>query len=167
MNNYTVYWIHLKSHFDEKLEGYIGISKSYNKRGGRRWTHFNNLKHGTHKNPILQNAYNYYGIKQFEISIILEGSFNICISKEIELRPKEYIGWNVFPGGGYPPNHKGTHWFTNGKENKLSITCPYGFYAGKVQISGDNHKGKNKPKSKEHKKQLSIAITKYRAKIKL
>jgi len=87
-----LYWIHYPSHTDPRSEGYIGITKDpYH----REWRHRNNAG-----NPIAYNA-----MRKGAVFSVLE-QYNTreeAISREIELRPSENIGWNIREGGGDPP----------------------------------------------------------------
>ena len=125
-------------------QGYVGITRTEG-RGDRLWRHFNKLKNKSHPNPHLQNAYNLYN--NLEVEIIFRGTEKDCIAKEIDLRPKKEIGWNILEGGGMPPSHKGKHWFTNGKENVLTEDAPNGYILGKTQVSGKYHGHYGKPKN--------------------
>lgn len=58
---------------------YIGSSKDLRKR---QLTHFSNLRKGTHKNIILQQAYNKYGEQYFKFNIIEEISISDLIIRE-------------------------------------------------------------------------------------
>ena len=138
-----VYWIKNKEHTDIMTQGYIGITSTEG-RGNRIWGHFNKLKHKSHPNPHLQNAYNLD--KNLEVEIVFEGSEEDCIAKEVELRPSKEIGWNMLEGGGNPPNHKDKHWYTNGERSVLSNKRPPGFKPGRVVLKGEKHGHYGKPK---------------------
>jgi predicted GIY-YIG superfamily endonuclease len=58
MNQIGIYVLKTTKHF------YIGLSSNLNKR---KYTHFNNLKNGTHSNQLLQNIYNKGYNIEFEI----------------------------------------------------------------------------------------------------
>lgn len=131
-----VYWIRA-SHHTTTDEGYIGITRTSG-RGDRIWSHLNKLKNRSHPNPILQNAYNKHS--DLIVDILFTGSIVECAAQEHSLRPSANIGWNVLPGGGVPPSQKGKHWFTNGNLNVLAVECPDGYWQGKIQARGENHK---------------------------
>lgn len=153
--NSVVYWIHSPFH-TELTQGYIGISQTFGKRNGRNWRHFNQLKHGSHKNPILQNAYNKAKGK-LRISIVYTGKLHECLNLEYLLRPVG-LGWNILPGGNLPPSQKGKKWYTNGIKNIKSVECPDGYSKGKMQVSGPLHKGYGKSKSLEHRQKIACSL---------
>lgn len=103
-NNYCVYWIHIKEHTNLIKEGYIGVSKNFNKR---KKGHIKSCKNQKHENPILTRAYNKYGYENILFDIILVGDKNYCFELEEKLRPEKYIGWNINKGGIAPPIHYG------------------------------------------------------------
>lgn len=91
-----VYWIRHKDHNDVTTQGYVGISGDFENR----------LEYHRKKNTNkkLRNAMSKYG-DDIVTDIIYE--FNTkqeALEKEYELRPSEFIGWNLAPGGGIPPN---------------------------------------------------------------
>jgi len=128
----VLYWIRRQSHTDIATEGYVGVSNWFR---GRKFIHKRSLKHGSHKNPLLQNAFNKYK-NEIVIDVVTKGSLSDCLQLEANLRPHREIGWNLLPGGGLPPSRRGSAWFTNGVTNVSRLECPDGFWPGKVQKSG-------------------------------
>lgn len=97
-----------------KLDGkyYVGSSKNLSsKKGNRLSRHKTDLKYNRHINKKLQNAYNKYGINNFDFLIIEE-----C--EEHELLNKEQIYLNEAK---------------NNKENCYNLS----FIAGKVEMNDD------------------------------
>ena len=93
-----VYWIRHIKHNDVLSEGYVGITNNLDVR----------LKYHTERNTNkkLRNAINKYG-DEIIVDVLYEyDTEEAAIQKEEELRPKEFIGWNLAPGGGKPPSIK-------------------------------------------------------------
>jgi group I intron endonuclease len=93
-----VYWIRHNKHSDVLTEGYIGITNNLNNR----------LRYHKERNTNkkLRNA-----ISKYQDEIIVDVLYEYdtedeALQKEEELRPKEFIGWNLAPGGGKPPRIK-------------------------------------------------------------
>jgi predicted GIY-YIG superfamily endonuclease len=91
-----VYWIRHKNHTDIMTEGYVGISNNFENR-----LKFHKEKN---KNKKLRNAMTKYG-NDIVTDIVYEfHDKEEALRKEYELRPSEFIGWNLAPGGGMPPS---------------------------------------------------------------
>ena len=92
----VVYWIHCKEHTDMFTQGYVGITKHYNKRLSQ------------HKkrpsNPHLKFAISKYGWDNLIKEVILIAEESYCLLIESLLRSKNTIGWNIAKGGGQPLN---------------------------------------------------------------
>lgn len=93
-----VYWIRHNKHSDVLTEGYIGITNNLNNR----------LRYHKERNTNkkLRNA-----ISKYQDEIIVDVLYEYdtedeALQKEEELRPKQFIGWNLAPGGGKPPRIK-------------------------------------------------------------
>ncbi len=97
----TLYWLHLESHNDAFLDGYIGVTtRSIDVRFKEHCSRFNNSYNLY--NPLHQ-AFSKYGIEN-----ILKTRLCVCDIKEAyELervfRPFEYTGWNTVQGGKVSP----------------------------------------------------------------
>lgn len=92
---YDVYWIRKKEHTDILKDGYVGVTKNRKKR-------FNTHLSGK-SSPKLTRA-----LKKYKDDIVFD-IIEQCNTKEeaceieAHLRPTSQIGWNIAPGGGYPP----------------------------------------------------------------
>ena len=108
---------------------YIGQTTNWEKRLKKHKWELKNNKH-------LQNAWNKYGSKNFEFSLILE-----CKEEDLDFEEKYWL--NIF---GYPDNKKVFNLESGGHANKhLSVET-------KEKISAFN---KGKHLTKEHRKKLS------------
>jgi group I intron endonuclease len=125
----------------------------------RKKQHFNNLKNGTHENPILQKSYNKHGLESFKFEII-ESFNNIKIEKLLKLEEKYILendstnrnfGYNICS---VSQSRLGTKWSEESKINRCGIGNPM---FGK----GDDRKGNKNPMfgknvSEETRNKLSI-----------
>jgi hypothetical protein len=87
-----VYWLHYEEHTDVTIDGYVGVSTEFS---NRLETHKKNKD-----NFVVRNAAN---SGYMLADIIFEGTVEECLNKERELRPDNFIGWNICRGGGKPP----------------------------------------------------------------
>lgn len=83
-----LYWIKDPKHKNIKNEGYIGITKDFDRR----------KKEHQNSKMFSDNC---------EYIVMFEGTKKECKRKEFELRPKSKIGWNKQRGGMLPPDHTG------------------------------------------------------------
>jgi hypothetical protein len=83
-----LYWIKDPKHTEINFEGYVGITKDFQRR----------KKEHINSNRFPKNS---------EYIIIYEGTKRECKRKEYELRPFSKIGWNLQRGGMLPPDHTG------------------------------------------------------------
>jgi len=90
-----VYWIHTPEHTNIFQQGYVGVSKRFERR---IWEH---LK--VSGNAHLKNAINKYGWDNLVKEKVIIADEGYCLEMETKLRPKESIGWNIVMGGGMPP----------------------------------------------------------------
>lgn len=136
----VLYWIHLKEHTDMFSEGYIGVSKNFNKRINK---HFCTLRNNTHENDHLNNAYNLYKEENLRVDKILIGTEDYCYEIEEKLRPDRNIGWNINKGGYKPPDPTGRilSEYTKNKISKSHMGLSYG------------------PHTQEHKLKIKMANT--------
>lgn len=96
MENYIIYWAHLKEHKNPMSEGYIGITK--NSLDKRKSKHISNSK------TMKIKFYNFLKKYKDEIiwEVIDENKSKIMAQLiELILRPKLNIGWNSAIGGTY------------------------------------------------------------------
>ena len=98
---FVVYWIREQSHTDPATQGYIGVSGNVQ----RRFERHRLCENGT--NAYLRHAIEKYGWDNLVRSILLEADKQCCLDFETKMRPTEKIGWNLAPGGGFPPTHYG------------------------------------------------------------
>jgi predicted GIY-YIG superfamily endonuclease len=90
-----VYWIHTPEHTNIFQQGYVGVSKRFERR---IWEHLK-LSGNAH----LKNAINKYGWDNLVKEKVIIADESYCLEMETKLRPKESIGWNIVMGGGMPP----------------------------------------------------------------
>ena len=95
MSDLHLYWIRLEEHTDPHTEGYVGISNDISRRSD---------DHQRTTNWMLKK-----GIKSGAKMVILESGLTKkqARARETEMRPTNYIGWNIAEGGNMPPNRKG------------------------------------------------------------
>jgi group I intron endonuclease len=90
-----VYWVHRPEHTDILRQGYVGISKRFQRR---IWEHLKLTQ-----NRYLKNAINKYGWDNLIKEKVLIGKEDYCLEIESKLRPADKIGWNLVKGGNKPP----------------------------------------------------------------
>jgi group I intron endonuclease len=90
-----VYWVHRPEHTDILRQGYVGISKRFERR---IWEHLKLTQ-----NRYLKNAINKYGWNNLVKEKVLIGKEDYCLEIEAKLRPADKIGWNLVKGGNKPP----------------------------------------------------------------
>ena len=133
----AVYWIHHPSHTDMFTQGYIGITKHFERR-----MHEHKIRCS---NPHMKYAINKYGWDNLIKEIIVIADEAYCLMLETILRNANAIGWNIVKGGGKPPIAiKGTG-IGRKAWNKGLKTPEY----VKIKLS-ISHKGKE-PGNKGHK----------------
>ena len=103
MKNVFLYWIRLPEHTDPTSQGYVGVTKQFNKRIA---DHYNEVINNTHVNNHLVYAINKYGWENMIKEILMTDEESVCYLKENELRPTKNIGWNISPGGHRGPGRK-------------------------------------------------------------
>jgi len=92
-----VYWIHNKLQTEPDKDGYIGITKNLKKRCRE---HKRSARKGS-SYPV-HAAIRKYGWGNLKVEVLFQGTLEECKTKEICLRPKEQIGWNICAGGVVP-----------------------------------------------------------------
>lgn len=131
VNNVScVYWIRKPEHNDILRQGYVGVSRKFERR---LWEHFRLTQ-----NPHFKNAINKYGWDNLVKEKVLIGKEDYCLEIEAKLRPSDEIGWNMIKGGNKPPV---TRW-----------------NAGTKGLMTSWLKGKNLPE--EIKQKVSIGVSK-------
>ncbi len=95
----SVYWIHHPKHTDMFTQGYVGITNNTK----TRWNDHNKRPSNLH----IERAIKKYGWDSLVKEVILISSRGYCLDIEVQLRPKNQIGWNVVLGGGNPPSSLG------------------------------------------------------------
>ena len=90
-----VYWVHRPEHTDILRQGYVGISRRFERR---IWEHLKLTQ-----NKYLKNAINKYGWDNLVKEKVLIGKEDYCLEIEAKLRPADKIGWNLVKGGNKPP----------------------------------------------------------------
>ena len=151
-----VYWVHRPEHTDILRQGYVGISKRFERR---IWEHLN-----LNQNRHLKNAIKKYGWDSLVKEKVLIGKEDYCLEIEAKLRPADKIGWNLVKGGNKPPVNrwnagtKGlmTSWL-KGKSLPEEIKAKVSVGVKKLwqdpeyrQRMSDVHKGKSNFTGKKH-----------------
>jgi stalled ribosome alternative rescue factor ArfA len=95
---HSIYWIHCLDHTDIFTQGYVGISKSAEKR----WIQHFKRSGNRHLNFAIEK----YGWDNLVKEKIVIGGKDYCLDIERKLRSADGIGWNLVAGGGYPPRSK-------------------------------------------------------------
>ena len=158
-----VYWIHTPEHTNIFQQGYVGVSKRFERR---IWEHLK-LSGNTH----LKNAINKYGWDNLVKEKVIIADEGYCLEMETKLRPKESIGWNIVMGGGMPPIaqkgiglgraawNKGLAWSEEYKE-KVSIGVANLWKNPEYrQAMSDAHKGQTSGmKGKKHSEETIAKI---------
>ena len=159
-----VYWIHTPEHTNIFQQGYVGVSKRFERR---IWEH---LK--VSGNAHLKNAINKYGWDNLVKEKVIIADEGYCLEMETKLRPKESIGWNIVMGGGMPPIaqkgmglgrdawNKGLAWSKEYKE-KVSVGVTNLWKNPEYrQAMSDAHKGQTSPmKGKKHSEETIAKIS--------
>ena len=91
-----VYWVRQPEHTDIFRQGYVGVSKRFNRR---IWEHLTLTQNNHLKNAIIK-----YGWDNLIKEKVLIGKEDYCLEIESKLRPADKIGWNIVKGGGKPPS---------------------------------------------------------------
>ena len=159
-----VYWVHRPEHTDILRQGYVGISKRFERR---IWEHLKLTQ-----NRYLKNAINKYGWDNLVKEKVLIGKEDYCLEIESKLRPADKIGWNLVKGGNKPPItigsfkkgmtawNKGKAW-TEETKNKVSAGVAKLWQDPEYrQHMSDAHKGK--PSHMAGKKHSAETIEKIR-----
>ena len=158
-----VYWIHTPEHTNIFQQGYVGVSKRFERR---IWEHLK-LSGNAH----LKNAINKYGWDNLVKEKVIIADEGYCLEMETKLRPKESIGWNIVMGGGMPPIaqkgmnlgraawNKGLAWSEEYKE-KVSVGVAKLWENPEYrQAMSDAHKGQTSPmKGKKHSEETIAKI---------
>lgn len=109
----SVYWIHHPKHTDMFTQGYVGITNNTK----TRWNDHNKRPSNLH----IERAIKKYGWDSLVKEVILISNRDYCLDIEVQLRPKNQIGWNVVLGGGNPPSSLGKK-FICSEETKLKLS---------------------------------------------
>jgi predicted GIY-YIG superfamily endonuclease len=158
-----VYWIHTPEHTNIFQQGYVGVSKRFERR---IWEHLK-LSGNAH----LKNAINKYGWDNLVKEKVIIADEGYCLEMETKLRPKESIGWNIVMGGGMPPIaqkgmnlgrtawNKGLAWSEEYKE-KVSVGVAKLWENPEYrQAMSDAHKGQTSGmKGKKHSEETMAKI---------
>ena len=91
----VVYWIRHPDHTDIRCQGYVGVTKRFD----RRLFEHKTLRQNIH----LTRAIAKYGWDNLIKEKIVLASESYCLEVEQKLRPEDKIGWNLVKGGGKPP----------------------------------------------------------------
>lgn len=94
MNNYYLYWYHLKTHSDPYTEGYIGVTKDINRRYNEHMRNSNKLKNH------FYNALDCYGKENVLLTVLhIVSDEREVYDLESIYRPDPNTGWNFAAGG--------------------------------------------------------------------
>jgi predicted GIY-YIG superfamily endonuclease len=112
-----LYWIKRNTHTDIFTEGYVGVSAYPMRRF---------LKEHSKSKARVGKAIRKYSDVQMTIVDSYE-TLEEALKREEELRPTEYIGWNIIPGGSVPPRNHLTEEVRQkiSHKTKLNGTVPY------------------------------------------
>lgn len=94
-------------------QGYVGVTNDTK----TRWNDHNKRPSNLH----IERAIKKYGWDSLVKEVILISSRDYCLDIEVQLRPKNQIGWNVVLGGGNPPSTLGKK-FICSEETKLKLS---------------------------------------------
>ena len=161
-----VYWVHRPEHTDILRQGYVGISKRFERR---IWEHLKLTQ-----NRYLKNAINKYGWDNLVKEKVLIGKEDYCLEIESKLRPADKIGWNLVKGGNKPPItignfkkgmtawNKGLKMSDETKEKVRQVAKEQWQRLGMRELLSNAKKGKpsnrlGKTNSDEHRLKISIA----------
>lgn len=179
---YSTYWIHLPEHTDILTQGYVGITKN---SAESRFKKHRLLAFGGNSDHIIISR----ALRKYDDRVIVD---TLCYSdkeyaKELEfkLRPKDFIGWNMRPGGMTPPSdlpddikiEKIRKWkismegkwlcgdshpnFKDGKRSKYISKVPETAEEINFRNEQISLRFKDKPLSDEHKALLSLRKLEY------
>ena len=144
-----VYWAHMKG-MNLLTDGYVGVT---------RMPLEERLKFHDKNNRFPVG---------YSVEVIFEGTEEECLAKEFELRPREWIGWNIAKGGQAGNRPKGIHtsgwkhseeskkrrsqmWMGNNFGNKETIVEGITFESQKAAIAYLKEKyGFGRGKAREH-----------------
>lgn len=123
MSECYLYWIFDKNCTDPQTCGYVGITKNIPSR--------------------MRNHRKKFSEKEWEYTILYEGSRDECLKLEFGLRPTQKIGWNIAYGGntrGCGGSKKGISKGSYSDEHRAAISCG-------LKGRAYSHKGKRNPKN--------------------
>lgn len=96
---HLVYWIHLPEHADITTQGYVGITS-----GGVEKRFKKHCSSAKNANFVISHAINKYGAEGLVVDTICQCSAEYAKFIEKKLRPDDFIGWNMRPGGKPTPS---------------------------------------------------------------
>lgn len=126
----VVYWIYDNNCKNIETDGYVGISTDPDIR-------------------LIAHIKNDKFPKPFCMEIIMVGTVRECQTLEKQLRPQQYIGWNVAIGGGLPPK----------ASTMKMITC---YVCGKTMRSPNYHQWHGAKCGKPVSPELSEKLASWR-----
>jgi group I intron endonuclease len=164
---HSIYWIHHPDHTNMFTQGYVGITKRFERR---MWEHL----------TLGQNRYLTFAIKKYGWDNLIKekviiASKEYCLDIESKIRATAKIGWNLVAGGGMPPlsikgrKHNAPAWNKNvawsdeiRESIRKNVTKLWENPEYRQRMS-DAHKGQISPMAgKKHSKEslLQISISK-------
>jgi len=113
-------------------QGYIGVSVNPNERYRH---HIKNALGNYHSDKVLSKAIQKYGKNQIQMDILLIANEKYCYDTEKQLRPNNFIGWNMREGGYHTPNpfpkgSKQPKWITDKANATKQVKRNAGIKAG-------------------------------------
>jgi predicted GIY-YIG superfamily endonuclease len=113
----AVYWIRRPDHDDIRCQGYVGVTKRFD----RRLFEHKTLRQNIH----LTRAIAKYGWDNLVKEKIVLASEEYCLEVEQKLRPEDRIGWNLVKGGGKPPSSLGKKYVRVASAWNKGISVPF------------------------------------------
>lgn len=137
---------------------YVGSSRNIEWRVG---VHSRGLDSNHHHSRYLQNAYNKYGLDNFEYEILTVCDIDSLLSREQEFIDKLHPQYNVSPFASCPPGNKGKK-LSEEHKRKISLSLIGNKYFAGHKFPEEAKRKlskamKGRKLSEEHKKKLSDA----------
>lgn len=141
---------HIRRHGMDTTEGYIGITTDTTRRFSQHQRDANN-KNRRNRNYHLYNALRKYD--DIEFVILAEGTEEVIMQMEYDLRPEPNIGWNQAVGGSH---NGGNTWKGKRRPEHSEAMKVKGFQKGNTQ--GSRHPIMAEGKIFENKKIASEVL---------
>ena len=156
-NTACVYWIRDKSHTDITREGYVGVSKEFEKRIKTHLKRIETKEHGNYK--LIENFSN-----KIIIDAVVISNEDTCYDLEFKLRPSNNIGWNINAGGVKPPSQQGVNRIASYGKTWAPMQGKKHSEDTKLKMRAAS---KGKPKSEEHIAKMKLRTHSADSKLKM